>query len=57
MTGVQTCALPIYECLVPYLADRQDAWLLRADGSYVRIGADGPSAQQALIRRYTLLAE
>ena len=44
----------IDECLVPYLADRQDAWLLRADGSYVRIGADGPSAQQALIKRYTL---
>ena len=44
----------IDECLVPYLADRQDAWLLSADGSYARIGADGPSAQQALIQKYTL---
>ena len=43
----------IDECLVPYLHDRQDAWQLRADGSYTRIGSDGPSAQQALIRRYT----
>ena len=44
----------IDECLVPYLADRQDAWLLSADGSYARIGADGPSAQKALIQKYTL---
>ena len=43
----------IDECLVPYLHDRQDAWELRADGSYERIGTDGPSAQQALIARYT----
>jgi polyphosphate kinase len=43
----------IDECLVPYLHDHQDAWQLRADGSYVRIGSDGPSAQQALMQRYT----
>ncbi len=43
----------IDECLVPYLHDHQDAWQLRADGSYVRIGSDGPSAQQALVARYT----
>jgi polyphosphate kinase len=44
----------IDECLVPYLHDAQDAWGLQADGSYQRIGSDGPSAQQALIRKYTL---
>ena len=43
----------IDECLVPYLHDRQDAWLLAADGSYTRIGTEGPSAQQALVRRYS----
>ncbi|MBC7994936.1 MAG: polyphosphate kinase 1, partial [Rhizobacter sp.] len=42
----------IDECLVPYLHDKQDAWDLRADGSYVRVGTEGPSAQQALMRRY-----
>jgi len=43
----------IDECLVPYLHDSQDAWQLHADGNYTRIGSDGPSAQQALIQRYT----
>ena len=43
----------IDECLVPYLHDRQDAWQLQTDGSYERIGAQGLSAQQALIQRYT----
>jgi polyphosphate kinase len=43
----------IDECLVPYLHDRQDAWILRADGSHERIGIDGPSAQQALVQRYS----
>ncbi|GAB4559565.1 MAG: polyphosphate kinase 1 [Rhizobacter sp.] len=42
----------IDECLVPYLHDRQDAWELQADGSYVRVGTEGPSAQQALMQRY-----
>ncbi|HET7795250.1 MAG TPA: polyphosphate kinase 1 [Rhizobacter sp.] len=42
----------IDECLVPYLHDRQDAWQLNADGSYERVGTDGPSAQQALMQRY-----
>ncbi|MBX3618681.1 MAG: polyphosphate kinase 1 [Rhizobacter sp.] len=42
----------IDECLVPYLHDRQDAWELRADGSYERVGTEGPSAQQALMQRY-----
>jgi len=43
----------IDECLVPYLHDHKEAWQLQADGSYERIGTDGPSAQQALIQRYT----
>jgi polyphosphate kinase len=43
----------IDECLVPYLHDEQDAWLLAADGSYSRIGTTGPSAQQALVQRYS----
>src|SRR6195952_2978053 len=43
----------IDECLVPYLHDQQDAWMLAADGSYSRIGTHGPSAQQALVQRYS----
>ncbi len=42
----------IDECLVPYLHDREDAWALRPDGHYERIGTEGPSAQQALMQRY-----
>ncbi len=42
----------IDECLVPYLHDQQDAWRLLPDGRYERDGSDGPSAQQALLRRY-----
>lgn len=42
----------IDECLVPYLHDRQDAWALRLDGTYERIGTEGPSAQQALLERF-----
>ncbi len=43
----------IDECLVPYLHDRQDAWAMHADGTHERIGTDGPSAQQALVDRYS----
>jgi polyphosphate kinase len=43
----------IDECLVPYLQDRCDAWVQRSDGRYERAGHDGPSAQQALMARYT----
>ena len=46
----------IDECLVPYLRDRQDAWQLRADGSYARLGGAGPCAQRALMDRYSLHA-
>jgi polyphosphate kinase len=42
----------IDECLVPYLHDGRDAWTLNADGSYQRVGIDGPSAQQALVDRF-----
>ena len=42
----------IDECLVPYLHDRQDAWMLLPDGQYERIGSTGPSAQQALAERF-----
>ncbi len=45
----------IDECLVPYLHDRCDAWVLRPDGSYERLSTDGPSAQQALMHRYVPL--
>ena len=44
----------IDECLVPYLHDRQDAWTLGPDGHYERIGTEGPSAQQALMQRYSV---
>jgi len=43
----------IDECLVPYLQDRCDAWVQQSDGRYERVGHDGPSAQQALMARYT----
>lgn len=42
----------IDEALQPYLYDGMDAWLLDADGSSKRISDAGPSAQQALMRRY-----
>ncbi|HEY1394328.1 MAG TPA: polyphosphate kinase 1 [Methylibium sp.] len=42
----------IDECLVPYLHDRKDAWVLQPDGSHLRAGINGPSAQQALMKRY-----
>ena len=42
----------IDDCLVPYLHDRKDAWQLQSDGQYVRLGTDGPSAQQALMQRH-----
>ncbi|MEP7295492.1 MAG: polyphosphate kinase 1 [Burkholderiales bacterium] len=39
----------IDECLVPYLHDRQDAWLLGPDGGYETVPRQAPSAQQALL--------
>ncbi|OYT87512.1 MAG: polyphosphate kinase 1 [Burkholderiales bacterium PBB6] len=42
----------IDECLVPYLHDSRDAWRQLPDGRYERIGTDGQSAQQALMKRY-----
>ena len=42
----------IDECLTPYLHDRLDAWALKADGHYERVGIEGPSAQQALMTLY-----
>ena len=42
----------IDECLVPYLHDTRDAWLLQSNGKYERISSDGVSAQQALMARF-----
>ncbi len=42
----------IDECLVPYLLDSRDAWLMGSDGSYRVAGRNGASAQEALMRRY-----
>lgn len=42
----------IDECLVPYLHDRREAWMLNTDGSFSRLGSNGVSAQQALVTRY-----
>lgn len=42
----------IDEALIPYLHDDRDAWVLDAEGHYVRAGADGASAQQALMARH-----
>jgi len=41
----------IDECLVPYLHDRADAWLLQSDGEYRAADGAAPSAQRALMRR------
>jgi polyphosphate kinase len=41
----------IDECLIPYLHDQRDAWLLDAQGRYHALDAGGPCAQQALMRR------
>jgi polyphosphate kinase len=43
----------IDEGLVPYLHDRRDAWELDGDGRYRRVAADGVSAQQALMGRFS----
>ncbi len=42
----------IDECLVPYLHDRQDAWVQQPDGRYERVAAEGVSAQQALMQLF-----
>jgi polyphosphate kinase len=42
----------IDECLVPYLLDSEDAWVLRIDGRYDRVSNGGVSAQQSLMQRY-----
>jgi polyphosphate kinase len=42
----------IDEALMPYLHDACDAWELDSQGRYRRVGAEGPSAQQALMQRY-----
>jgi polyphosphate kinase len=42
----------IDECLVPYLLDTRDAWLLDGEGRYRRVSDDGISAQQALLQRF-----
>ena len=42
----------IDECLVPYLHDERDAWVLDGEGRYRRVAQTGKSAQQALMQRY-----
>jgi polyphosphate kinase len=42
----------IDECLVPYLHDQRDAWVLEANGAYQRVSTTGVSAQQALMQRF-----
>jgi polyphosphate kinase len=47
------------ECLVAYLHDSVDAWILGPDGKYTRARAVGKSAhaaQQALMGRYGVSA-
>jgi polyphosphate kinase len=41
------------ECLVPYLYDGRDAWLLQGDGRYRLAEGGGVSAQQALMARFS----
>jgi polyphosphate kinase len=45
------------ECLVPYLHDTANTWLMQPDGQYLQIESAQPvSAQQALAAKHTLLA-
>ena len=43
----------IDECLVPYLHDAQDAWMLQSDGHYEPVERTGPGAQPALMQRFS----
>jgi polyphosphate kinase len=43
----------IDECLVPYLHDAQDAWMLQSDGHYQPVERIGPGAQPALMQRFS----
>ena len=49
---VQVRQRVIDECLVPYLHDTRDAWLLDGEGRYRRVSDRGVSAQQALLQRF-----
>ena len=44
------------ECLVAYLHDRRDAWVMGGDGVYTQVPANGrkkaSGAQAALMQRY-----
>ncbi len=45
------------ECLLPYLNDTEDAWILSANGGYQPLSthsAHGKSAQKTLIQRYSI---
>ncbi len=44
----------IDECLVPYLLDGQDAWVMQADGRYRAVEGTGPGAQAALMHKLGL---
>jgi polyphosphate kinase len=47
----------IDECLVPYLHDTANTWLMQPNGKYLQTQATDPiSAQQALAARHTFLA-
>ena len=47
----------IDECLVPYLHDTANSWLMQPDGQYIQVVSKHPvSAQQALTVRHTMLA-
>jgi polyphosphate kinase len=43
----------IDEALVPYLLDGAEAWTLQADGRYEAADGTGPSAQRALLQRWS----
>jgi polyphosphate kinase len=43
----------IDECIVPYLLDDKDAWVLSSDGKYERTATGDGSAREALLGLYT----
>ena len=60
ITDAQMQSRIMQECVVPYLNDTEDAWLLGSGGEYQAInahglhGAHGKSAQKSLIKRYSV---
>ena len=53
IAGAEMQTRIMQECLMPYLADTEDAWLQQASGKYIKpSNAHGINAQKILIKKY-----